>query len=499
MAEVEMDNVAAAGAAVEEAKDSSAVDGAVLKSGWLKMTWGTLEELRTKSQPTLRVWCDLYSDRLVAKKIKPEMLGDSNAEIRKVTVEKSPTGLDFSIKGGSEHKHPIIISRIFENGAAARTNQLRTGDMILQVDDKDLRGASHADAVSALKGSGDIVVLTVQFNAHLAARLHKDAPVDPNMDRTSSVRSTDSFYEKDMQPDADRLMDVLSVPLRLSAVSFFQLGTDERYKLGFEVRAHDGSTTYVLQTKTGEQAADWSQTIRKCVEDLEASIAAAMAKSDVPQQFSGKVNKMGWLSELDEDNHWQWTFVVVTDYDINYYDVAPATSEELLHPVRSYPLVETRLRPFDRDTELSNINRKSCFGVLLGDGDVSFVSVDQENDLRTWCLVIAQTVYQAVLAQRERTYPVAWNGQSAVLTINYEKGLSLALAAPSSEVQWQRPFQQVRTTRHDGNDLSIDFVDAGLEKLTLSLGARFAVFGLYNTMRARIASLQAAHATAAAH
>lgn len=41
-------------------------------------------------------------------------------------------GLGLSIKGGAEHKLPILVSRIFKDQAADQTGQLFVGDAIIK-------------------------------------------------------------------------------------------------------------------------------------------------------------------------------------------------------------------------------------------------------------------------------------------------------------------------------------------------------------------------------
>lgn len=41
-------------------------------------------------------------------------------------------GLGLSIKGGAEHKLPILISRIYKNQAADATGELFVGDAIIK-------------------------------------------------------------------------------------------------------------------------------------------------------------------------------------------------------------------------------------------------------------------------------------------------------------------------------------------------------------------------------
>ena len=52
---------------------------------------------------------------------------------------------------------PILISKIFKNMAADRTEKLYVGDAILSVNGEDLREATHDDAVKALKKAGRVV------------------------------------------------------------------------------------------------------------------------------------------------------------------------------------------------------------------------------------------------------------------------------------------------------------------------------------------------------
>lgn len=71
-------------------------------------------------------------------------------------------GLGLSIKGGAEHKLPILISRIYKDQAADATGQLFVGDAIIKVNGEYITACPHDDAVNILRNAGDIVVLTVK-------------------------------------------------------------------------------------------------------------------------------------------------------------------------------------------------------------------------------------------------------------------------------------------------------------------------------------------------
>lgn len=71
-------------------------------------------------------------------------------------------GLGLSIKGGAEHKLPILISRIYKDQAADVSGQLFVGDAVIKVNGEYITACPHDDAVNILRNAGDIVVLTVK-------------------------------------------------------------------------------------------------------------------------------------------------------------------------------------------------------------------------------------------------------------------------------------------------------------------------------------------------
>lgn len=73
--------------------------------------------------------------------------------------KKNGDGLGISIKGGRENRMPILISKIFRGLAADLTGQLLVGDAILSVNGKNLRDATHEEAVLELKNAGETVSL----------------------------------------------------------------------------------------------------------------------------------------------------------------------------------------------------------------------------------------------------------------------------------------------------------------------------------------------------
>uniref|UniRef100_A0A3Q3VM90 Disks large homolog 1 n=1 Tax=Mola mola TaxID=94237 RepID=A0A3Q3VM90_MOLML len=77
------------------------------------------------------------------------------------------SGLGFSIAGGIDNPHigedpSIFITKVIPGGAAAQDGRLRVIDVILRVNEVDVRDVTHSRAVEALKEAGSLVRLYVR-------------------------------------------------------------------------------------------------------------------------------------------------------------------------------------------------------------------------------------------------------------------------------------------------------------------------------------------------
>ncbi|KAE9553981.1 hypothetical protein FO519_002798 [Halicephalobus sp. NKZ332] len=83
---------------------------------------------------------------------------------RVVTLKKGDGGLGFNIVGG-EDREPIYISHVLPGGVADLSGNIRKGDVLLQVNDVELRNATHNAAALALKNCfpNSYVNLTLQY------------------------------------------------------------------------------------------------------------------------------------------------------------------------------------------------------------------------------------------------------------------------------------------------------------------------------------------------
>ncbi|XP_027745182.1 gamma-2-syntrophin-like, partial [Empidonax traillii] len=108
-----------------------------------------------------------------------------------VTLRRQPVGgLGLSIKGGAEHKVPVVISKIFKDQAAEQTGMLFIGDAIIQVNGINVESATHEEVVHLLRNAGDEVTITVQYlrEAPSFLKLPLGSP-GPSSDHSSGASS----------------------------------------------------------------------------------------------------------------------------------------------------------------------------------------------------------------------------------------------------------------------------------------------------------------------
>ncbi|CAB3410227.1 unnamed protein product [Caenorhabditis bovis] len=81
---------------------------------------------------------------------------------RTVTLYKGQNGLGFNIVGGEDNE-PIYISFVLPGGVAELSGNVKTGDVLLEVNGVNLRGATHREAAEALRNVQNPVQLVLQY------------------------------------------------------------------------------------------------------------------------------------------------------------------------------------------------------------------------------------------------------------------------------------------------------------------------------------------------
>ncbi|CAH2229120.1 jg4798 [Pararge aegeria aegeria] len=116
-------------------------------------------------------------------------------------------GLGLSIKGGSEHKLPILISKIYKDQAADQTGQLFVGDAVIKVNGEYITACKHDDAVNILRNAGDIVVLTVKHYRAATPFLQKQADAASDTDSSTGDEHPSLHNKVDANCNSERPAD----------------------------------------------------------------------------------------------------------------------------------------------------------------------------------------------------------------------------------------------------------------------------------------------------
>ncbi|CAK6979903.1 disks large homolog 1-like isoform X6 [Scomber scombrus] len=101
---------------------------------------------------------------------------EADYEYEEITLERGNSGLGFSIAGGTDNPHigedpSIFITKVIPGGAAAQDGRLRVNDVILRVNEVDVRDVTHSRAVEALKEAGGLVRLYVRRRKPVSEKL----------------------------------------------------------------------------------------------------------------------------------------------------------------------------------------------------------------------------------------------------------------------------------------------------------------------------------------
>ncbi|KFO33923.1 Gamma-2-syntrophin [Fukomys damarensis] len=237
---------------------------------------------------------------------------------RTVTLCRQPVGgLGLSIKGGAEHRVPVVISKIFKDQAADRSGMLFVGDAVLQVNGIHVEHATHGEVVHLLRNAGAEVTITVAYlreapsflklplgaeakgalqglpggvlqaagqgrkpegtrgEAEALAHGLGQAGGSPRPSSSPSSRASSPLFDSSLHlnghcshkalssPSADdpkyekRWLDTLSIPLSMARISRYKAGTGSLRSNAFEVLSLDGARSGVLQFPTARDCGEW--------------------------------------------------------------------------------------------------------------------------------------------------------------------------------------------------------------------------------------------------
>ncbi|KAL0850702.1 hypothetical protein ABMA28_006647 [Loxostege sticticalis] len=443
-----------------------------------------------------------------------------HARERMVQITRQKVGgLGLSIKGGAEHKLPILISKIYKDQAADQTGQLFVGDAVIKVNGEYITACKHDDAVNILRNAGDIVVLTVKHYRAATPFLQKQAdgasdtdsstgddhpslhnkPVDANCNSERSVEQTNGGWQSawgdedssrpgsaagstrgsrppsvasDRPPNGPVLkewVDVVSVPLMMGYVTRYVLGTDKLRPGAFEVRgARPHQTTGVIHAEDPAALSHWLKSISDNIVGL-TNLQMKLFNRALPA--GERIEYMGWVHEgvVSAAQPWQTyrpKFLVLKGTDVMLFDTPPMNITELAKCPEVLKVYQTMFRTV-KESETVDW-RQHCFLVQSGAGGAGpgaagprYFSAETRQDLLRVEAAWTANIVNAVVRLGKKTFTVVHLGRAAGLTLDWAGGFSLSEGTPGAPPVWSYRFSQLRGSSDDGKSkLKLHFQDA---------------------------------------
>uniref|UniRef100_A0A8D2IRP3 Syntrophin gamma 2 n=1 Tax=Varanus komodoensis TaxID=61221 RepID=A0A8D2IRP3_VARKO len=405
---------------------------------------------------------------------------DHSANHRTVKLHRQPVGgLGLSIKGGAEHKVPVVISKIFKDQAGKPNTYLYIRFCEWNVNGINVEGATHEEVVHLLRNAGDEVTITVQYlreaPSFLKLPLGKEKLMDLRSSRPclpiliyslqapsspSSPIANEPKYEK-------RWLDTLSVPLSLARISRYKAGTNKLRSNAFEVLALDGVSTGILQFCTAQESADWLRALSTNISDLTQQNMKMANKCCSP---SDQVIHIGWVNErlqgADFPQLYKFKFLALKGSSFYIFSTPPVSTLDWAQAEKIYNLCEVLFKVhklwlnddcwlqanlylgIHQDYELED-QRPYCFSVVVGHGKSHYFNVELGSELAVWEKSFQRAIFLEVQRTGSKTYMCSWQGESLCFTIDFALGFT-CFDNKTKNVLWRFKFSQLKGSSDDG-------------------------------------------------
>ncbi|XP_053567315.1 LOW QUALITY PROTEIN: gamma-2-syntrophin [Bombina bombina] len=413
---------------------------------------------------------------------------DQGTNRRTVTLHRHPIGgLGLSIKGGAQHKVPVVISKIFKDQPADQTGMLFIGDAVMQVNGINVENATHEEVVHLLRNAGDEVTITVYYfkEAPSFLRLPLGSP-DPSSDHSSGASSplfdsglhlngntpntapsspssptaTQPKYEK-------RWTDTISIPLLMARISRFKASAEKLRPNHLRLLALDGVKLWILQFDSAHDSADWLRAISTNINDLTFQNMKMVNKC---YSSFDQIIHMGWVNERvhgsDGTQIYKFKFIVLKGSSFYIFKTPPVSTLDWVRAEKMYNLCEvlfkvSKVWPADEiwiqenlylncnQTEDLEDQRPYCFSVMVGNGKSHYFSTELGSDLPVWERSFQRAIFMEVQRTGSKTYMGSCQGEIICFTVDFLSGFT-CFDSKSKNIIWRFKFSQLKGSSDDG-------------------------------------------------
>nr|XP_029531901.1 gamma-2-syntrophin-like [Oncorhynchus nerka] len=384
--------------------------------------------------------------------------GDPQLNHRTVVLRRQAAGgLGISIKGGAEHKVPVVISKMFKD----QVHLLRTAGEEVTITVRYLREVPSflklplGSPVPPADQSSRVSSPLFDSGLHLNGNSSNTAPSSP-----SSPSANEPKYEK-------RWLDAVSLPLLMARVSKYKAGTDKLRSNSFEVCALDGTSSNILQFCTAAESTDWLQAISTNISDLTLENMKMINRYCSPDD---QIVHMGWVCGNphpdDAGPSSTFKFLALRGPWLYIFRSPPVSATDWGQAETLYILYEVLFKVhklwmaedcwiqakfylgLQQDEELQD-GEPFCFSILVGHGQSHTFSVEMTSDLAVWEKSFQRAVFMEVQRVGSKTYMCSSQSKVLCLTIDFGSGFTCSESS-SKKILWRYKFSQLKGSSDDG-------------------------------------------------
>uniref|UniRef100_A0A8D2IIX1 Syntrophin gamma 2 n=1 Tax=Varanus komodoensis TaxID=61221 RepID=A0A8D2IIX1_VARKO len=352
---------------------------------------------------------------------------DHSANHRTVKLHRQPVGgLGLSIKGGAEHKVPVVISKIFKDQAGKPNTYLYIRFCEWNVNGINVEGATHEEVVHLLRNAGDEVTITVQYLREAPSFLK--LPLGPSSDHSSGASSP--LFDSGLHLNGNSTNTARSC--WYSFLDGIYISSCCRSN-AFEVLALDGVSTGILQFCTAQESADWLRALSTNISDLTQQNLKLIFRDFILQ-----VIHIGWVNErlqgADFPQLYKFKFLALKGSSFYIFSTPPVSTLDWAQAEKIYNLC------IHQDYELED-QRPYCFSVVVGHGKSHYFNVELGSELAVW----EKSFQRAIFLEVQRTGV----RESLCFTIDFALGFT-CFDNKTKNVLWRFKFSQLKGSSDDG-------------------------------------------------
>ncbi|RUS91640.1 hypothetical protein EGW08_000613 [Elysia chlorotica] len=360
--------------------------------------------------------------------------------VREVEVTREPgAGFGLCVKGGSEHRLPVLISRLVKGEAAERCGQLLVGDAILRVIPMNYLQC--------------FVICLIRVYTVLLYLKRTGSTLDaPDTCVAWTLRGELSLVLCYLPYSCIHSLFVVEKDWLYARCSRYVCGIDTEREDSFDIVGVDGSKSGPIHFKDKQTMNAWFLRVTVKIQLLLAQMVRTY-------EIIPSIQLMIWAHERTTlGQHWQnWRekFIALKAAEIFLFDTSPMHASDWTKCEMKYKVYECMFKIL-KDKELPD-RRQHCVVIQTGSRETICLTLESRADLLALERAWYKTSNLAVQRLVSKTFGCVWQGHLSGLILDLEQGFSL-YDHQTKSILWSYRFSQLKSSSDDGDSkLSLKF------------------------------------------